>query len=352
MTIMASSRGAAGQIDALSAQINTLTSRIEDLIAEMPRPPRAPMTVAVAARTPTSPHPARATDPTPGRPHLGAHPNRPAGRRVGSIRPSRPGAPAQRHRAPRRDHRRRRTQRAGDHRRDWAGHERFTTPGHLVGWAKLCPRTIQSGPVTRGGRTGKGNPYLKGALGQAAAAAARTDTFLGQRYRRPAFSSTTTCFCTAAKLISYFTASAETECSPASTRRMMSRRVRSASAWNRASARSSLTSVTEQTYNQWVVGCQGPRASVDMPSMGTPAVVTAPTPQGQRLQKTVVPHNVPSTAVTRLCVPGHFAASVVSADLLTQVRPRLEPGMARAVPEPDGGSCRRRATSASLRLAM
>lgn len=61
---------------------------------------------------------------------------------------------------------------------------RFPTPGHLVGWAKLCPRTIQSGPVTRGGRTGKGNPYLKGALGQAAAAAARTETFLGQRYRR------------------------------------------------------------------------------------------------------------------------------------------------------------------------
>jgi transposase len=38
--------------------------------------------------------------------------------------------------------------------------------------------------VTRGGKTGKGNPYLKGALGEAAAAAAKTDTFLGQRYRR------------------------------------------------------------------------------------------------------------------------------------------------------------------------
>ena len=30
----------------------------------------------------------------------------------------------------------------------------------------------------------KGNPYLKGVLGGAAAAAARTDTFLGERYRR------------------------------------------------------------------------------------------------------------------------------------------------------------------------
>jgi transposase len=61
---------------------------------------------------------------------------------------------------------------------------RFPTPAHLVSWAKLCPRTIQSGPITRGGKTGKGNPYLKGVLGEAAAVAARTDTFLGERYRR------------------------------------------------------------------------------------------------------------------------------------------------------------------------
>src|SRR5262249_59874223 len=37
---------------------------------------------------------------------------------------------------------------------------------------------------TRSGKTGTGNPYLKRALGEAAAAAARTDTFLGERYRR------------------------------------------------------------------------------------------------------------------------------------------------------------------------
>ncbi len=61
---------------------------------------------------------------------------------------------------------------------------RFPTPAHLVSWAKLCPRTIQSGPITRGGKTGKGNPYLKGVLGEAAAVAARTNTFLGERYRR------------------------------------------------------------------------------------------------------------------------------------------------------------------------
>lgn len=61
---------------------------------------------------------------------------------------------------------------------------RFPTPGQLASWAKLTPRTIQSGPVLRSGKTGKGNPYLKGLLGEAAAAAAKTQTFLGERYRR------------------------------------------------------------------------------------------------------------------------------------------------------------------------
>jgi transposase len=61
---------------------------------------------------------------------------------------------------------------------------RFPSPGHLVSWAKLTPRTIQSGAKRRDGKTGKGNPYLKGLLGEAAATAAHTDTFLGERYRR------------------------------------------------------------------------------------------------------------------------------------------------------------------------
>ena len=60
----------------------------------------------------------------------------------------------------------------------------FPTPGHLVSWAKVSPGTIQSGTRTRPGKTGKGNGYLKGALGEAAVAAAKTDTFLGERYRR------------------------------------------------------------------------------------------------------------------------------------------------------------------------
>ena len=60
----------------------------------------------------------------------------------------------------------------------------FPTAGHLASRAKLSPRTIQSGLKNRSGKTGKGNPYLKGALGEASAAAAKTDTFLGERYRR------------------------------------------------------------------------------------------------------------------------------------------------------------------------
>ena len=60
---------------------------------------------------------------------------------------------------------------------------RFPTPAHLVSWAGLCPRTLQSGPRTRHG-TSHGNTYLRGYLGQAAMAAAGTRTFLGERYRR------------------------------------------------------------------------------------------------------------------------------------------------------------------------
>jgi transposase len=60
----------------------------------------------------------------------------------------------------------------------------FPTPAHLVSWAKLSPQTIQSGPKVKVGKTGKGNRYLKGVLGEVATAAAKTDTFLGERYRR------------------------------------------------------------------------------------------------------------------------------------------------------------------------
>jgi transposase len=61
---------------------------------------------------------------------------------------------------------------------------RFPTAAHLVSWAKLAPRARQSGQTTHAATVGRGNPYLRGALGEAAWAASRTTTFLGQRYRR------------------------------------------------------------------------------------------------------------------------------------------------------------------------
>jgi transposase len=61
----------------------------------------------------------------------------------------------------------------------------FPTPAHAAAWARLTPRTLQSGTTARPGRTGKGDPYLRGALGQCVMAAARTtDTRLGEQYRR------------------------------------------------------------------------------------------------------------------------------------------------------------------------
>jgi len=60
----------------------------------------------------------------------------------------------------------------------------FGTPGRLVSWAKRCPQTRQSGQKTSAGKAGKGNPWLNGILGEIAASASRTNTFLGERYRR------------------------------------------------------------------------------------------------------------------------------------------------------------------------
>jgi len=62
----------------------------------------------------------------------------------------------------------------------------FPTAGHAAAWARLTPRTIRSGNTARPGRTGKGNPYLRGALGQSVMAASKTDTRLGEQYRRTA----------------------------------------------------------------------------------------------------------------------------------------------------------------------
>jgi len=62
---------------------------------------------------------------------------------------------------------------------------RFPTAGHLVSWAKYAPGVKESAGKKKGkNSTGHGNTYLARILGNAAAAAGRTDTFLGERYRR------------------------------------------------------------------------------------------------------------------------------------------------------------------------
>jgi transposase len=62
---------------------------------------------------------------------------------------------------------------------------RFPTAGHLVSWAKFAPGVKESAGRRKGNATtGHGNPYLARVLGEAAVAAGRTNTFLGERYRR------------------------------------------------------------------------------------------------------------------------------------------------------------------------
>src|SRR4029453_12389575 len=62
---------------------------------------------------------------------------------------------------------------------------RFPTAGHLVSWARFAPGVRESAGKKKGkGTTGHGNPYLARVLGEAAVSAGRTNTFLGERYRR------------------------------------------------------------------------------------------------------------------------------------------------------------------------
>lgn len=62
---------------------------------------------------------------------------------------------------------------------------RFPTAAHLASWAGTCPGSNESAGRIKSTHTRPGNPYLKGALGVAAMAAARSkDTYLAAKYRR------------------------------------------------------------------------------------------------------------------------------------------------------------------------
>jgi hypothetical protein len=70
---------------------------------------------------------------------------------------------------------------------------RFPTAGHLTSWARLAPGIKESAGKKKKkkkkgkGSTGHGNACLASILGNATTGAAKTDTFLGERYRRIAW---------------------------------------------------------------------------------------------------------------------------------------------------------------------
>jgi transposase len=60
----------------------------------------------------------------------------------------------------------------------------FPSAGHLASWAGVCPGLNASAGKSKPVGAPKANKWLRGALGDAATACARTQTHLGQRYRR------------------------------------------------------------------------------------------------------------------------------------------------------------------------
>ncbi|KZS62440.1 transposase [Mycobacterium ostraviense] len=61
----------------------------------------------------------------------------------------------------------------------------FDTAAHLASWAGVCPGQHESAGKSRQVHTRPGNAHLKGALGIAAMAAARTNgSFFQHRYKR------------------------------------------------------------------------------------------------------------------------------------------------------------------------
>ena len=60
----------------------------------------------------------------------------------------------------------------------------FPTAGHLASWARVAPRARESSKRKGKSATGRGNPYIGATLGETAASAGRTQTFLGAKLRR------------------------------------------------------------------------------------------------------------------------------------------------------------------------
>jgi transposase len=155
-----------GQLDELTAHITHVTDLLDAAISALPAPAPAPTAATPPAATPPA-----------GGPPVGGPPAGGDGDQAGAGYESAlarlcaiPGAGPDSVRAV-----------LGEIGLDMTV---FGTPQRLCSWAKVAPRTVQSGRKTGRARTGKGNPYLKAALAQMAMGAAKTDTFLGERYRR------------------------------------------------------------------------------------------------------------------------------------------------------------------------
>jgi len=61
---------------------------------------------------------------------------------------------------------------------------RFPTAAHLASWAGVCPGHHESAGRRKSSARRHGNRYLGAALGTAARSIARSDNYLGARYRR------------------------------------------------------------------------------------------------------------------------------------------------------------------------
>ena len=63
--------------------------------------------------------------------------------------------------------------------------EQFPSAKHAASWGGVCPGNHESAGKRLGGRTRKGNPWLRRILGQSAWAAARTkNTYVAVQFRR------------------------------------------------------------------------------------------------------------------------------------------------------------------------
>jgi len=62
--------------------------------------------------------------------------------------------------------------------------DQFPTAAHVSSWVGICPGNYESGGKRLSGKIRKGNRWVKTVLVQAAHATSRTNTYLGEQYRR------------------------------------------------------------------------------------------------------------------------------------------------------------------------